>query len=123
MIVPRNTLVILELILKQERKVGAITVLANNELYAEAEVVAVGPGTKSAEGGVSETFDLKVGQRVWVRAKNKVRTQLGEGTDIAGIEYRDGDKVYHIFEQGSILGIIAEPDDRKPVVQNPLHQL
>lgn len=108
MITPRNSLVVLRLIEQAEKKIGQITVPTNKELFSEAEVVAVGPGTVSAEGGRSETFDLKVGQRVFVKSKDRFRGQVGEEVRISGIEYRVGDEKFYIFEQGNVLGIIAD---------------
>jgi co-chaperonin GroES (HSP10) len=112
MIKPRNSLVVLRLIEKAEYKVGKITVPSNSECYCEAEVVAVGPGCVSAEGGRSETFDLKPGQRVWVKHKTKFHQGQMTRLEDAGLPYRDGEVTYHGFEQTSIIGILAEPDER-----------
>jgi len=108
---PRNTLVVLKLIEKAERKIGKISVPTNNDCYTEAEVIAVGPGTISAAGGQSETHDLKKGQRVWVKHKKKVsrgQGAIGELFD-EGLPYQDGDIGYLCVEQSSIVGILAEP--------------
>lgn len=107
MISPRNTLVVVKLVEVAERKVGAITVPSNNDCYCEAEVIAVGPGNVQAGGGRSETFDLYPGQRVWVKHKKKF---VGPGGlakyEDEGLPYRDGDVLYHCFEQNSIIGIL-----------------
>lgn len=115
MIQPRNSLVVVKLIEQASRKVGAITVPTNNECYTEAEVIAVGPGSVSAEGGRAETFDLKPGQRVWVKHKKKLMNGAGLSKfEDEGLPYRDGETLYHCFEQNSIIGILAEPVDRVP---------
>jgi co-chaperonin GroES (HSP10) len=110
---PRNTLVVLKVIEKSERKVSKIIVPTYNDCYAEAEVVAVGPGSISAAGGQSETFDLKVGQRVLVKHKKKMQRgpgDLGQLFD-EGIPYRDGDIDFLMVEQSSVVGILAEAGD------------
>ena len=110
MIQPRNSLVVVKLIEQAEKKVGAITVPTNADLYCEAEVIAVGPGNVSAAGGRSECFDLKPGQRVWVKYKEQKPMGGGQVARFdAGIRYQDGDTYYYVFTQESILGIIAEP--------------
>jgi co-chaperonin GroES (HSP10) len=82
----------------------------NGELYAEAEVVAVGPGNGTVAGGRSETFDLKVGQRVFLQHKRqgqsgRVITEMrASATTVEG-------KTYFLYEQTSILGIVAEPGE------------
>lgn len=121
MIQPRNTLVVVKLIDKAERQVGKISVPTNKDCYTEAEVVAVGPGTVSAAGGQSETFDLKVGQRVWVKHKSKhIRGagDIGILTD-EGLPYQDGDETFRLFEQSSVVGIIAQPGDVPPEQAKP----
>lgn len=118
---PRNTAVVLRLILPTERVAGNIVVPTNGDLYSEAEVIAVGPGNIAAQGGRTETFDLRPGQRVFAKVREQVpdRTKVtGRGTVIAGIEYREGDVTYHIFEQMSILGILAEPGDFPKIVSD-----
>lgn len=91
-----------------EKKIGAITVPANNDLYTEATVMAVGPGSVAAGGGVPDTFDLKVGQRVFVQHKEWQPEPLtGKPTKkIIGVEYRDGENLFYMFDQHRILGII-----------------
>lgn len=120
MIQPRNTLVVVRLIEKADRKVGKIVVPTNADIYCEAEVVSVGPGNVSAGGGRSETFDLKPGQRVWV--KHKTRRPGPAGGHILtdeGIVYQDDDDKVILMEQTSILGIIADPgEDAKVPVAN-----
>lgn len=106
MIKPRNTLVVVKLMDKKEEQIGNIVVPDHENLYTEAEVIAIGPGTVSAEGGVSETFDLVKGQRVLVKYK-QLHPQLG--TTLAGIKYTDSGQLFYIFEQTSIVGIVADP--------------
>lgn len=103
----RNTLIVLDIIERQERKIGNITIPANNDLYAEGEVMAVGPGMSLTMNDRTETFDLKVGQRVLVKYKQQTRPNFPP--ELAGIKYQEGDKFYFIFEQSSIVGILAEP--------------
>jgi co-chaperonin GroES (HSP10) len=110
MIQPRNHLIVLKLIEQAEKRVGKLVIPTHSEKYAEAEIVAVGPGTISAEGGRSETHDLRPGQRVLVRHKEEVPQRVG-GTqlEIAGIPYRVGDETYYVFPQERVVGIIAQP--------------
>lgn len=109
MLKPRNTVVVLSIIEKSERKHGSIVVPTNGELYAEAEVIAVGPGGGTVAGGNTETFDLKEGQLVFLQAKKQGRNQHGQTvTEYAGVRYIVDDKTYYLFEQTSILGIVAE---------------
>jgi co-chaperonin GroES (HSP10) len=109
MIQPRNSLVVVKLIEQAEKRVGAITVPTNKDCFCEAEVIAVGPGIIQATGGRHENFDLKVGQRVFIKHKSQVRGPMGITAELVGIEYRDGNEKFYIFEQGNILGIVAEP--------------
>jgi co-chaperonin GroES (HSP10) len=105
MIKPRNTLVLVKLIEKKELKIGQITVPDFDDLYSEAEVLAVGPGSAA---GVSqtETFDLQKGQRVWIQTKRKMPGGLSR---LEGIRYVEGGESFYLFEQMNVLGIIAEP--------------
>lgn len=107
MIQPRNTLVVIRIIDQPSRRVGSITVPTNNELYTEADILAIGPGNVSANGGRSETFDLAVGQRVWLQHKQKTQRGL---TDTA-IVYQSENEKFHIVEQTAILAILAMPGD------------
>lgn len=109
MLKPRNTLVLLRLHEKSEKKVQNIIVVTNGELYTEAEVIAVGPGNQMAAGAVSETADLKPGQLVQVKHKSLAPGRMGAVPIITGIEVRDGDDLYYLYEQTSITGILAEP--------------
>lgn len=109
MIKPRNTLVLVRLYEKPEQQVGKITVPNLNELYTEAEVLAIGPGTQVAAGAISETHDLAVGQRVQVKHKNVDHRGPKFPANIAGIKFVQNGEVLHIFEQASIIGILAEP--------------
>lgn len=104
----RNTLIVLDVIEQKEKKVGDITVPANNDLYAEAEVMAVGPGLSLTMNDRTETSDLKVGQRVLVKHKQQQKPPPYP-PELAGIRYQEGTKFYYIFDQTSIVGIIAEP--------------
>lgn len=113
MISPRNTLVILRLAMKPEEKIGNISISNNEALYTEAEVMAVGPGSISAEGGVSETFDLKVGQRVLVQHKQ----ETPRGKKDMGIRYVFSGEIFYLFEQTAIFGIIAQPDLAQPIAK------
>ena len=114
MLQPRNTFCVLELIEKTERRVGKITVPSKNDMFCEAEVIAVGPGTCLAAGARSELHDLKAGQRVWVKAKSLSRDPSSVGgvqSRHDGIEYFDGDRKLYVYEQNSIVAIIAEASD------------
>jgi len=108
LIIPRNTFILVRLLEKQEEKIGNITVPGYNDLFCEGEILAVGPGTVSAAGGVSETFDLKVGQRVYVQHMRQAFGPTGRQNQLDG--YRivlDGEAVY-LFEQINILAVLAE---------------
>lgn len=109
---PRNTLVSVVLCPKQEDQIGLITVPTAHNEYAEAEIVEVGPGTVSAEGGISETADLQPGQRVWVKSKGKRPSPNGPILIDEGLHFRDGDRDLYLFEQSSIVAILrnAYPD-------------
>ena len=111
MIQPRNTLVVLRLIEQKEKKVGKITLPTGNVFYCEAEVVAVGPGTVGAAGGRSETFDLSVGQLVYVKHKQPERNpQMPSGFSAvyAGTPFEENGVNYYLFLETSIVGILAE---------------
>lgn len=109
MIKPRNSLVVLRVLDKKEQQVGNIVVPDGEELYTEGEVLAVGPGTISAEGGRTETFDLKPGQRVMVKYKAK----QGPMNVLCGVKYVHDGEILYIFEQGSIVGVIGEPGEHQ----------
>ena len=111
MIQPRNTLVLVRLIEKANRKVGAIEVPTNAEMYTEAEVLAVGPGTIMAGGARTEVFDLEVGQLVFVKHKEKRHPNPNYPAQLAGIEYKQDGGIFYMFEQSSIVGIIAKPGE------------
>jgi co-chaperonin GroES (HSP10) len=120
MLKPRNTLVLVRLILKPEEKCGEIIIKTDKEQFAEAEVVAVGPDTISASGGESALRDLKPGQRVLVQHKVAMK-QMGQG----GIEqvrgYKEnglhikenlaGERDLYLFEQHTVMMILSEPTE------------
>jgi co-chaperonin GroES (HSP10) len=105
MIRPRNSLVVLRLIEKAVQQHGSLIIPATKENFCEAEVMAVGPGTVAAAGGISETIDLKPGQLVFVNHKKPTQ---GGNTVYAGIPYRLDGKTYFIFEQTQVIGIISD---------------
>lgn len=109
MLSPRNTLVVLDLIETGPKTVGKFLVPDGGGLYSEAIVIAVGPGTVSATGGVPETHDLKPGQRVLVKAKEQRGDPARIPPILAGIRIQDGDRFLFVFEQLSIIGVISEP--------------
>lgn len=110
-IVPRNTLVLVRLFKKAEEQRGKIVVPTGQQEYCEAEVLDVGPGNVSAEGGRSETFDLKPGQRVLVQHQQKVAGPDGvvRGYRPQGLplKHKDGGGELFLFEQTAILAIVA----------------
>lgn len=110
----RNTLVALRLIVDhKEKKHGAIFVNTNTECFTEAEVVAVGPGNVSAAGGLSETADLRIGQRVLVEYKKKFNNGGGlVKYQDAGMAVRYEDTDYMFFEQTSVLAILSQPEEK-----------
>lgn len=108
MMKPRNSFVVVKLLGATERKVGAISVSTANELFTEGTVMAVGEGSVDAAGGRPSTHDLREGQRVYV--KHKQRTGGGPlDTQPTGVKFTDGEVEYTLFEQMHIIGIIAEP--------------
>lgn len=107
MLVPRNTLVLVKLIEKKELRIGQITVPDFDDLYTEAEVLAVGQGSVGLGCSQTETSDLKVGQRVFIQYKRKVGGSII--SRLEGIRYVEGGESFYLFEQTNILGIIAEP--------------
>lgn len=120
MLKPRNNFVILKLIEKSESRHGSIVVPANNDCYCEGEVMAIGPGSMMAGGARADTFDLAIGQRVWV--KHKEKRQSGDGRVMmidCGVPYQDAGVSFHGFDEKSILGIIAEPGEAPPVDLTP----
>lgn len=109
MILPRNTLVLVRMIDEPIKKVGAIIVTTNAEMYAEAEVLAVGPGNINSVGARIETHDLQVGQRVLVKHQDVKITSQGVMKAKTYIEYSKDDVKYQIFEQTHIVAILEQP--------------
>jgi co-chaperonin GroES (HSP10) len=103
---PRNTLVLVKLVQQSQRLIGAIVKPTGGEEFAEATVIAIGPGSGSVAGSNSETFDLFPGQRVLLLAK-----QPGPGgtMKLACIPVEGPDGTYHLYEQARILAIVSEP--------------
>jgi co-chaperonin GroES (HSP10) len=104
---PRNTFVVVKMDEISERKEGAIVVSTNSDQFNTGTVVAIGPGSISADGGRSETFDLHVGDRVLVkhqdvRAQGNALHKVNTGTTYT----HDGEK-FTIFEQMAIIAITA----------------
>jgi co-chaperonin GroES (HSP10) len=116
---PRNTLVLVHLVKKEEEKVGAIVVKTDSDQFAEAEVVEVGPDCISAEGGEASTHDLKPGQRVLVQYQTIQRGPDGlmRGKRPQGLELKEtltgGKRNLFLFEQTAIMAILAEPKETK----------
>ena len=110
MISPRNTLVVVRIIDEPTKKIGSIVVSTNAEMYAEADVLAVGPGNINAAGAREETHDLKVGQRVLVKHQDVKPRGNEMWRAKTYIEYAKDDVKYQIFEQSHIVAILAEPD-------------
>lgn len=105
MLKPRNNFVVLRLIERATKTHKTLIIPATKENYCEAEVIAVGPGVIAAEGGRADTYDLKVGQLVFLQHKKEVQ----RGVFVyAGIPYRTEDKSYFVYDQSSIVGIVAE---------------
>lgn len=106
MVKPRNTLVLVKLVPQATRVVGSIVQTTTHDEFAEADVIAVGPGSGEVAGSHSETFDLKPGQRVLLLAK-----QPGPGgtLKLAGIPVADATNMFHLFEQARIVAIVSEP--------------
>ena len=112
MIQPRNSLVVVKLIQKEEQKVGKLVLPDSFEkMYTEAEVIAVGPGNVSAQGGRRETFDLKPGQRVFIQYRRQSGQHQFQDT---GVKYVSGGQVYHLYMETAIVGILAEPGESPP---------
>lgn len=109
---PRNSLVLVRLFVKPEEKVGVITVPTENNEYAEAEVLAIGPSFPQAAGDVPSTTDLKVGQRVFVKHRLRRPGPAGGVTfSDQGVKLRHEDKEegeLWLFEQESLLAIVRE---------------
>lgn len=115
MLQPRNSFVVVRLVLKPEERRGQIVVPTGQDEYAEGEIVAVGPGSVSAAGGVSETHDLKAGQRVLVKHKRR----QSRPDAVGGMAHRfvdeglklkpeQGDDLY-LFEEQNIIAVVAQP--------------
>lgn len=106
----RNTHVLLRLIERQERTVGVIVIPTGKDQYTEAEIIGVGPGMVQAEGGVSETHDLAIGQIVYVKHKDQTGPPSPNGVvPLAdrGIPYHDGERKLFIVSEGSVIAILA----------------
>lgn len=111
MLKPRNSLVIVKLLETGSKTVGNIIVRTDGELYGYAEVMAVGPGTVMSAGGQPETFDLKVGQRVFMKTKEQKRDPNAIGgvrTVVSGMEFQADGVIYHIYEQGNVFVITED---------------
>jgi co-chaperonin GroES (HSP10) len=110
-LIPRNSFVLLRLKLPDEKIVGKIVTSAQQDAYAVGEVLAVGPGTIAASGGVSETHDLHNGDSVYVKARQQVPSQVGGVRwEIAGVEVPTGggeEKLY-LFAEHQIVAIISK---------------
>jgi co-chaperonin GroES (HSP10) len=108
MIQPRNSLVVVKLIHKEEQKIGKLVLPDSFEkMYTEAEVIAVGPGSVSAQGGRSETFDLKPGQRVFIQYRRQSGQHQFQDT---GVKYVQNGEVYYLYLESAIVGILGESD-------------
>jgi co-chaperonin GroES (HSP10) len=104
----RNTLVCIKLDpIAAEKKVGAIVVNTNSEMFSTGTIVSVGPGNQAALGARPETFDLVPGARVLVKHQDvrqhgnglqKVQTYT-EYTDESGVKIG-------IFEQSYVIAIL-----------------
>ena len=101
----RGNWVVLRLIERAAAKHGSIVIPLTQDQYTEAEVIAVGPGTVSAAGGRPDTHDLKPGQLVFVQHKKQVAAHQ---MAYAGIPYRKDGLTYFIFDESSIVGVVAD---------------
>lgn len=113
---PRNTLVLLRLVKNEEEKVGCLVVKTDKDQFCEAEVIAVGPDTVSAQGGERGTRDLKPGQRVLVQYQLVMRSPDGIQTKTKpqGLQLKEtiaGERDLYLFEQHNVMAILAEPED------------
>jgi co-chaperonin GroES (HSP10) len=118
MMKPRNTLVLVRLVKKEEEKIGQIVVKTDKDQFCEAEVIAVGPDTISADGGESGTRDLKAGQRVLVQYQTIMVSPDGiqRKTKPQGLKLKEtiaGERDLYLFEQHNIMAILAEPEEIK----------
>lgn len=104
---PRNSLVLVKLFPRKDDIVGQIMVPSANDQYTEGKVVAIGPGSIAAAGGQSETFDLQIGHRVWIKYKERGRGPTGPMLMNAGLLLRDGESEFYLFEQSSIVAILS----------------
>jgi len=115
---PRNSYVLLRLILDADRQVGRLVVPTKNQKYAQAEVIEVGRDPISAEGGESSTHDLKVGQRVLVAHKEVIKRPsdinpqgFEEKLIPAGLKMQDNEQDdkgdLFLFEQHRIIAIVG----------------
>ena len=108
---PRNTLVLLRRVEeKEEKKVGRVIVVTQQDLFADFIVVAVGPGTKLTGGARSETHDVNVGDRVYVRYRDPGHDHGGNQTlNVAGPTILDDEgKPLLLLEQTRIVGVYKD---------------
>lgn len=112
----RNTHVLIRLIERTERTVGVIVIPTGKDQYTEAEIIGVGPGMVQAEGGVSETHDLAVGQVVYVKHKEQTGPAGPNGVSPLadrGVPYHDGERKLFIVGEGSVIAILAKSVDER----------
>jgi co-chaperonin GroES (HSP10) len=100
---PRNTLVLCALIEKTQRVIGSIVQTTKGDEFTQARILAVGPGNIAAEGGRSDTVDLKSGQIVTVLYKSFDRNGVLKNVGTP-VPLDDGTVVY-LYEQARILTI------------------
>lgn len=119
MLKPRNSFVVVSIIEKSARQVGAIIVPVGGEVYAEALVVAVPDKTDTARF----TTDLKIGQIVWVQHKRPVKTPQGQpATADSFIPYQEGKHRYALLEESQIMGVIADNLQEYTALQKANHE-
>lgn len=104
---PRNTLVLCQLMHQAERKVGGIAVPTTNDCYCEAEVIQVGAGIDRVGGARSDTYDLKIGQIVFVKHRRLVSQQMKIYQE-SGIPITVDGQRYFLMEESDIGAILFD---------------
>lgn len=118
MLKPRNSFVVVSIIEKSARQVGAIIVPVGGEAFTEALVVAVPDKTDTARF----TSDLAVGQVVWVQHKRPVKGPQGQSLADSFIPYQEGKHRYALLEETQIMGVIAGSIEEYGALQKATHE-
>jgi len=112
---PRNTFVTVVEIKEAEKTTEAGIVLPSQtgQQYKLCKVVAVGPGCATMKDERSTTADLKSGQTVLVKLKQKMRVSADAyGLEPIGVGFTDdAGRPCTLVDESQIVGVVAEPGE------------